>query len=31
LAEMGRLNLIERRLERFLQDPLSVRNASAAA
>ena len=25
---MGRLNVIERRLERFLQDPLSVRNAA---
>jgi voltage-gated potassium channel Kch len=26
---MGRLNLIERRVERFLQEPPSVRNASA--
>jgi len=25
---MGRFNVIERRLERFLQDPLSVRNAA---
>jgi voltage-gated potassium channel len=26
---MGRRNLIERRLERYLEDPLSIRNASA--